>query len=324
MVERKNGVCLMRPNSPLIFLLLFMLLAVTPIALMKQGLLKAQSPPELAVRVLAKSQGKIYQLDLEEYLVGVLAAEMPANFHPEALKAQAVAARTVTIRRLKRFGGRGSKFHPGVDFSDDPNECQAWEGISQLRKKWKGWDYYRYYRKIRQAVESTAGIIMIYNHRPIDAVYHSTCGMGTASAAEVWQTRVPYLVNVRCGFDRNSPRYRHSYFFTWRQFAKLLELPESAARKIKVHSRTVSGRVAMVSFGKRRMGGNTLRIRLKLASTGFSWSTTPKGIQFQVIGYGHGVGMCQYGADGMGRKGYGYQDILRHYYRGVSLVKIKY
>jgi stage II sporulation protein D len=324
MVERKTGVCLMRTNNPLIFFLLLMLLVFTPIALMKQGFLQTRSPSSLTVRVLARSQGKTYQLGLEEYLVGVLAAEMPAKFHPEALKAQAVAARTVAIRRLKRFGGRGSKYHPDVDFSDDPNECQAWQGVEQLRDKWKVWDYYQNYRKIRQAVEATAGIIMVYNHRPIDAVYHSTCGMGTAAAAEVWQTRVPYLVSVSCGFDRRSPHYHNRYFLSWGQLTKALGIPEQAVRQIRVCSRTESGRVAMVSCGKFRISGNTLRIKLKLNSTGFSWSKTSKGLNFQVIGYGHGVGMCQYGADGMGKKGYGYQDILRHYYRGVNLVKIKY
>jgi stage II sporulation protein D len=322
--KEKPGVCLMRPNSPLIFFLLFMLLVIAPIALMKQGFMQTRSPSPLTVRVLARSQGKIYQLELEEYLVGVLAAEMPARFHPEALKAQAVAARTVAIRRLKRFGGRGSKYHPNVDFSDDPNECQAWQGVHQLRNKWGVWEYYRYYRKIRQAVEGTAGIIMVYKHRPIDAVYHSTCGIGTAAAAEVWQTRVPYLVSVGCGFDRHSPHYNNRYFFTWRQLAKALGLPEQAVKEIKVSSRTASGRVAMVSCGKRRISGNTLRIRLKLNSTGFSWSKLSNGLSFQVIGYGHGVGMCQYGADGMGKRGYGYQEILRHYYRGINLVKIKY
>jgi stage II sporulation protein D len=322
--KEKPGVCLMRPNSPLIFSLLFMLLLIAPIALMKQGFMQTRSSSPLTVRVLARSQGKIYRLELEEYLVGVLAAEMPAGFHPEALKAQAVAARTVAIRRLKRFGGRGSKYHPDVDFSDDPNECQAWQGKHQLQNKWKVWDYYRYYRKIRQAVEGTAGIIMVYNHRPIDAVYHSTCGMGTAAAAEVWQTRVPYLVSVGCGFDRHSPHYNNRYFFTWRQLAKALGVPEHAVKEIKVGSRTASGRVAMVSCGKHRISGNTLRMRLKLNSTGFSWSKLANGLSFQVVGYGHGVGMCQYGADGMAKRGYGYQEILRHYYRGINLVKIKY
>lgn len=315
----------MRPNNPVIILLLFTLLVLTPIAINQHRQKKQDlgSSP-IALRIYAKDEGKIYRLNLEEYLVGVLAAEMPANFDLEALKAQAVAARTLVIRRLKRYGGRGSLSRPKVDFTDDPNECQAWASPNRLRQKWRGWDYYKYYKKVRRAVRETAGLIMVYNHRPIDAVYHSTCGTGTVDAGEVWRYRVPYLVRVPCGYDRHSPRYQSQVFFTWQQLATALNLPEKTVKKIQLKQRTPSGRVGVVSFGKYQISGAQLRTRLQLNANYFNWSISRQGILFKVIGYGHGVGMCQYGADGMAKKGYEFQAILKHYYPGVRFARLKY
>ena len=314
----------MRLNHPLIVLLLFTLMVLTPLALTQREKVKSHSHGSLTLLVHATAEAKNYQLDLEEYLVGVLAAEMPAEFHLEALKAQAVAARTLAVRRLKRFGGRGSAYHPEADFSDDPNECQAWASQTHLRQKWKGWDFHKYHRKIHRAVRETAGIILVYNRRPIDAVYHSTCGTGTVNADEVWRYRLPYLVRTDCGFDRHSPRYQSQIFFTWNQLAKALNLPEKAVKSIKLLNRTASGRVGIVSLGKHQMSGTQLRTKLKLNSNCFSWEISRRGIGFRVIGYGHGVGMCQYGADGMAKRGYDYRSILRHYYRGVRFARLKY
>lgn len=314
----------MRLNNPLIILLLFTLLVLTPVALNQRQTAKPEGQGPLTVLVHAVNEDKTYRLDLEEYLVGVLAAEMPAEFHPEALKAQAVTARTLAIRRLKRYGGRGSAHHPNVDFSDDPNECQAWVSASRLRHKWRGWDFYKYNRKIRRAVEETAGIIIVFRHRPIDAVYHSTCGTGTVNADEVWRYRLPYLVRNNCDFDHHSPRYQSQAFFTWRQLARVLNLSEKAARQIKLTKRTASGRVGMLSFGNQQFSGAQLRTKLNLNSNYFSWSSSGRGVVFRITGYGHGVGMCQYGADGMAKQGYNYQAILQHYYRGVSFAKLKY
>jgi stage II sporulation protein D len=313
----------MRPNHPLILLLFFTLLMLIPLVLQQQKMYKPDHRPLILV-LHAKSTGQTYRLALEEYLVGVVAAEMPAEFALEALKAQAVAARTLAIRRLKCLGGRGALGHAKADLSDDPNECQAWVSQKKLRAQWQGWNYYRYNRKIRRAVADTAGIILVYHGQPIDAVYHSTCGAGTVAADEVWPYRVPYLKRVGCGFDHHAPRYQSRRFYSWREMAAALRLPLSAVKKIRLRQQTASGRVGVISFGKYRLTGSEFRTRLGLNSNNIRWSVAAQGVRLQVTGYGHGVGMCQYGADGMAQQGFNYQTILTHYYQGVKLAKIKY
>jgi stage II sporulation protein D len=323
MVETKSGEIEMRPNHPLILFLFFTLLVLTPLVLKHQNKQKQDSRP-LILLLHAKSEGRTYRLNLEQYVFGVVAAEMPAEFELEALKAQAVAARTVAFRRLKCLGVGRLRDRALADLSDDPNECQAWVSQKKLRARWHGWNYYRYSRKIRRAVANTAGIILVYRGQPIDAVYHSTCGTGTVAAEEVWHYRVPYLKRVSCGFDHHAPRYQSRYFWSWREVAAALQLPQSAVKKIRLRQQTASGRVGVVSFGKYRLTGSEFRSRLGLNSNYVRWSVAPQGLRLQVTGYGHGVGMCQYGADGMARQGVKYQTILTHYYQGVKLAKIKY
>jgi stage II sporulation protein D len=313
----------MRPNHPLILLLFFMLLVLAPVVLQQQNKSRQNSRP-LTLLLHAQSEGQTYRLTLEEYLIGVVAAEMPAQFALEALKAQAIAARTVALRRLKYWGGGGRQNRGMAALSDDPNECQAWVSPKKLRLKWSGWNYYHYSRKIRRAVADTAGVILVYHGEPIDAVYHSTCGTGTVAAEEIWPYRVPYLKRVSCGFDRHAPRYRSQRFCSWRELAAALRLSQSAVKKIRLRQQTASGRVGVVAFGKYRLTGSEFRTRLGLNSNHIRWRTTAQGVNFQVTGYGHGVGMCQYGADGLARQGANYQTILTHYYQGVKFAKIKY
>jgi stage II sporulation protein D len=313
----------MRPNHPLILFLFFTLLVLTPLVLLNHYRCQPHYRP-FTLLLHSKSEGRTYRLNLEEYLAGVVAAEMPAEFCLEALKAQAVAARTVVLRRLKCPGGRKTATNGAADLSDDPNECQAWVSRRQLQVRWPGWKYYFYNSKIRRAVAETAGLIMVYRGKPIDAVYHSTCGTGTVAAEEIWPYQAPYLKRVSCGFDRHAPRYHSRRFFTWGKLAAALDLPPATVKKIRLQSRTASGRVGMVAFGKYRLTGSEFRRRLGLNSNQIRWSLSARGVDFRVIGYGHGVGMCQYGADGMARQGAGYQTILTHYYTGIRFAKIKY
>lgn len=283
-------------------------------------------PPKATfpVRLMVRETGKIYLLDLEQYLIGVVAAEMPADFAPEALKAQAVAARTIAIRRLKRFGGLGCQHSSQTDFCDDPGENQAWLSTAMLRQKWGERSFLKNYQKISRAVHDTAGVIMTYNNLPIDAVFHSTCGVGTAAASEVWHHEVPYLQSESCGFDYQSNHYRNSFKLSWSELTRRLNLPVNIIPKIKITLLSPTGRVQELGFGKFRMSGDELRRKLELTSTCFSFKTTQTGLVFSVIGYGHGVGLCQYGAAGMAASGRRYPDILRHYYHGISFKKIKY
>jgi stage II sporulation protein D len=276
----------------------------------------------MPVAVYSRQEGKVYHLEMEEYVVGVVAAEMPVRFHFEALKAQAVAARTLAVKRLRIFGGRGSAYCQDVDFSDDPDESQAWISIAGLKRKWHDRSFMEHYRLIREAVRDTRGLIITYQGQPIDAVYHSTCGVGTADASEVWQHPVPYLVHVPCGFDHHSPHWQTRYFISWPDLAERLGLTVTDCYHLRIVKRSPTRRVLTLRWGNHQMDGNQFRKALGLTSTCFGWENTQNGIKLTVIGYGHGVGMCQYGADGMANLGWKYPQILQYYYHGVQLARI--
>lgn len=305
-----------------IFLFFFALLCLLPLFLVNCQPKQA----DLTVRLYLKEEKKTITLTLEEYVKGVVAGEMPAHFHPEALKAQAVAARTVAVRRLKRFGGAG---YPGTDadLSDDVQDSQAWLNKKQLIAKWGLWGYYQNWSKIAAAVEATAGLILTYNGELIDALYHSTSGPRTANAEEVWGTPVPYLKSVPCSFDQHSPRYRQEQVFTVEALLSALghggKLPATAL-PLRVIDRTASGRVKTVQVGEKLYRGVEFRSRLGLASTNFTIHRQEGKVIVTTTGYGHGVGMCQYGADGLAKEGKTFQEILHYYYQGVEIRKLRF
>lgn len=313
----------MRSLNALIGLLLIILLILTPVIFLKKIV-----PPKhinlsaIPITLLSRNEGKIYHTDLESYLIGVVAAEMPANFEVDALKAQAIAARTLAVQRLKRFGGRGCQHYPGVDFCDDPSENQAWQSVSELKAKWGKSDFPRLYAKVSQAVQDTSGIIMTYRNKPIDALFHSTCGIGTADASEIWHHQVPYLKSVNCGFDYQSPRYANQISYSWSELARSLQLSLNSLKTIQIRQRSSRGRVLWISVGSNLYSGESFRKALALNSTCFTCSVSKNRVIFKTIGYGHGVGMCQYGANGMAKQGYTYLQILRHYFQGIQLSRI--
>jgi stage II sporulation protein D len=312
-----------RPTNALIIFLFCILLVLTPVVIIRKCQRPRETPLSLIpITLLSRHEGKIYHTDLERYLVGVVAAEMPANFALSALKAQAIAARTIAVGRLKRFGGRGCQHYAWADLCDDPSENQAWQSIDDLKSKW-GSSFQNYYERVNQAVRETAGIIMTYHNRPIDAVFHSTCGVGTADAVEVWQHSTPYLRSVDCGYDQQSPRYSSQVELSWTQLAVSLHLPLTSLNPIRIRQRSNRGRVLQISVGKYLFRGEHFRRALTLNSTCFTCTASKKGVIFKVTGYGHGVGMCQYGANGMAKMGCNYQQILCHYYQGIHFCMIK-
>jgi len=311
----------LRPNTGLALILLLVLVSLTPLVILK----RSDSLPKrsgIPVILVSKTDGKVYRFDLEEYLVGVVAAEMPACFELEALKAQAVAARTLAIHRMKRFGGKGCRHFQDADICDDPAEHQAWLGEKSLKKRWPGLSFYVNYQRIKRAVEETAGLVMVYQNQPIDAVFHSTCGGETASAQDVWNNQIPYLTRVKCDFDKHSPRYHNTFSFTWDELEERFQISGSLFRNLRIISLTPQGRVSTLALGEQLVKGNEFRNKTGLTSTCFSWQRSPSGLSFSVKGYGHGVGLCQYGADGLGKKGWRFHQILKHYYRGISFAKI--
>lgn len=272
---------------------------------------KEETTPEPLVKLYLSQQDQVIELKLEEYLAGTVAAEMPASFGLEALKAQAVCARTYAVRKIVT----GRTYPRGADLSDDITCCQAYrtEKIAPALQA-----------KIMQAVSETRGEIMLYRHEPIDALYHSTCGGQTESASNAWIKGCPYLKSVKCKYCTNSSHYSSQVTFSAQQIAARFGLSPGRELKVQILERTSSGRVKKLQINDQSISGESFRHKLGLPSTWFSIEWQDHNLVITNRGYGHGVGMCQYGAGGMAQAGKNYREILEHYYQQVEFYKIQY
>jgi len=280
------------------------------------------------VRMYRHQTGEIINLSLEDYVIGVVAAEMPANFHPEALKAQAVAARTYILKRLAA-GGVANTPHPGADACDDPRRGQGWLSRAELRERWGTWDYYRNYYKIKRAVDATEGLVLTFEGRLIDPLYHSSCGGATENSEDVWKFRVPYLRSVTCPHCQD-PYPGERKHFTLEEVDQALDVAlatvavgggASPEPRVEILEYTSTGRPKLLSFNGRELSATVVRDLLGLRSTNFSYEIVDGRITFETSGHGHGVGMCQYGARGLAEAGYSFRNILEHYYYGAKVEK---
>ncbi|EAX47453.1 SpoIID/LytB domain [Thermosinus carboxydivorans Nor1] len=282
---------------------------------------------DIPIKVYLHEADKIVEMNLEDYIKGVVAAEMPAEFELEALKAQAVAARTYAVKQMVLFGGSGLPDRPGADVSTDHRQGQAWLSEAQLRQRWGPFKSDVYWQKISQAVDETRGLILTYSGEPIHAVFHSTSGERTASAQEVWGFDYPYLKSVACKWDQKSPRYTDAKEITLTELEQRLGADVGALAAAKtgetaiaqVLDRTESGRVDKVRIGAKTFSGVAIREKLDLRSANFTVETKEDRLVFKTIGYGHGVGLCQYGANGMAKEGRTFREILTYYYTGVAI-----
>ena len=275
----------------------------------------AASAPEL--RLLAGEE--ILTLSLEDYVLGVTAAEMPADFELEALKAQAVAARTYALYRAK--GGR----HEGAELCADPGCCQAWLSEEELRRRW-GADWAEKHGRIAAAVQATSGQILCYEGQAVLAAFHSSSAGQTEDCGAIW-SEVPYLQSVFSPEDagtvpnfvttveRGALDFRDTLLYA-RPAADFSGPPESWIGEGELDR---SGRTAWVELGGERFPGTELRQLFSLRSTAFTLDYADGVFRFTVTGFGHGVGMSQYGAEVMAREGADYRAILEHYYPGTEL-----
>lgn len=254
-----------------------------------------------------RSNGSVITLSMTDYLIGVVGAEMPASFPLEALKAQAVVARTYALKRISN----SQKL-------TDTVSTQAYKDNNQLKAMWQG-NFDTYYNKIKLAVTSTNNITIKYNGAYIDAVYHSTSNGRTEDAVHVWGNSVPYLKSVESSWDRNASSYLRTEEKELSVLLTLLGIDLSDESSIEILSRNNSGRVSSVKIGNKNYSGVELRNLLGLRSADFDLEVQNNKVIITTRGYGHGVGMSQYGAKGMAENGYNYQQILRHYYQGISL-----
>ncbi len=269
------------------------------------------TPPERQLQVLWPD-GQVGPVELETFLVGVVAGEMPVSFGEQALQAQAIAARTYLVRQAQ------SGKHGEAAVCCDSACCQAWISPKEMEGRW-GRACRENLQQVRAAVAATAGLILTWEGAPIDAVFCSTCGGYTEAAAELWGSPRRYLTAHPCPYCGASPKLCGQRRFSLEEAARLLETTPEGLRDMTVLSRTAGGRVRSLRVGERCWTGAEVRAKLGLASAAFSWLLQGEDLVVLTLGYGHGVGLCQYGAAGMARSGAKVWEILAFYYPGARL-----
>ena len=263
------------------------------------------------------------QMTLERYLTGVVRGEMPASFEMEALRAQAAAERSYVYYQLA--AGRKDA-HPDADFCTDHTCCSAYLSETAAREKWGG-DFAPWNTRVEQAVSDTDGQVVLYNGRPILAVFHSSSAGRTAAAGDVWSGDLPYLVSVDSPEGEETvPNYYSTVTFTAAEAKEKLlaahpelKLSGTPDRWFGAAAENGSGRVETVSVGGTDIEGTELRRIFGLRSACFTVAADSESVTFRVTGYGHGVGMSQYGANQLAREGKTWREILEWYYTGTTV-----
>ena len=281
---------------------------------------------EAVVFTVLQKDGSVTQVSMAAFLPGVLSGEMPAAFHEAALRAQAVAGRTYILSRLDS----PKAAHPEAAVCTDPACCQAWDSEERMREKW-GADYDRYFGKIRAAVRDTDGACLFWEGEPILACFHSSSAAVTENSAAVWSGALPYLVSVESPETaQDVPNYITTVELSCEAFREKIwleypgaDLSGAPAGWLGEVRREQSGRVESVIIGGIRAEAETLRSLFSLRSAAFTAEYTGAGFRFTVTGYGHGVGMSQYGANVMAARGSTWQEILQHYYPGAELKTVE-
>jgi stage II sporulation protein D len=258
---------------------------------------------------------------LEDYVRGVVAAEMPVDFEREALQAQAIAARTYIYSMVK----------DGEATVTNTVKHQAYVTDEQLKKRW-GSAYEKNRAKVQEAVILTRGKIITYQQKPIYAAFFSTSNGRTENSEDYFQQEYPYLRSVDSSWDKQSPKYSRDRTMITSEIVTALEkhtgkkVATSAfanGKAIRILARTQGGRIAKIQIGDQEFTGREVREALQLASSDFSWKQQGNGITFTTYGYGHGVGMSQWGANLLAQQGKTTEEIIHHYYQKVEIDSIK-
>ena len=256
-----------------------------------------------------RSNGSIINLNMTDYLIGVVSSEMPASFNLEALKAQSVLARTYALK-AKQTGKKLT----------DTVSTQSYIDIDQMKNKWEN-SFNTYYNKIKNAVENTNGEYLSYNGNYIEALYHSTNNGKTESSLDVFGNYYPYLISVSSEYDKNASGYLRTINMPLDTISNKLGLNLNNDSVISILSYTDGGNIKEININGNNFSGKKVRELLGLRSADFDISISDNNANITTRGYGHGVGMSQYGANGMANAGYSYKDILSHYYPGTTLTK---
>lgn len=276
------------------------------------------------IKLLHKKTGEVEQVNIDDYLCNVVSAEMPADYEIEALKAQAVVARTYTIYKIN------NRKHENADICDDSTCCQAWVDKETRFSRWEESKRESNWEKIQKCVQETQGQIITYQNQPINAFFHANSGGKTELPVNVWGgTGLPYLQVVETAGEEGYKQYESEVELTQDELIEKLKtkysdisIDFSNQEDLKILEYTDSGRVKTVKFGNHEISGVETRTLLGLKSTNFEISKENDKIKFTVKGYGHGVGMSQTGADAMAKQGKNYKEIINHFYSGVEIKEV--
>lgn len=279
--------------------------------------------PDRDIKVRVWDGTETLELRMDEYLLGVLAAEMPASFPSNALEAQACAARTYTAYRMENPPTDGR--HPDADVCMDSGHCKAYSSPLHFEEKW-GDDTASYTAKLKEAVSVTDGQVVLYDGKPVLAVFHAASSGQTERSIDVWAKDMPYLQSVASPGETESPRYYGRVEMTPQEFretfskyypeAEFSKTPQGWFQNIK---RSAAGGVTKLTVAGVTVAGSVLRNMFGLQSTNLTITASAESIIIDTLGYGHGVGMSQYGAAELAREGKTYEEILKWYYTGTEV-----
>ncbi|SEA68798.1 stage II sporulation protein D [Thalassobacillus cyri] len=270
-----------------------------------------------SIDVLRTNTNQVEEVPLEKYVARVVASEMPANFEKEALKAQALAARTYIVQHYSN----GENISEQADVTDTVDH-QVYKNDSELRKQWKG-EYTANMSKINQAVKDTAGEIITYEEKPIFAAFFSTSNGYTENSEDYWKNAFPYLKSVESPWDKQSPKFLDQKVLSVQEVEAKLGVTFPADVTASRINLTEGNRVSSIEVGGKKFSGREIREKLGLRSSDFSIDQKDGHLIFTTKGYGHGVGMSQYGANGMAKQGSDYKEIVQHYYQGAKVTEME-
>lgn len=306
---------------------LLITVGIPALFVLHSGVYKKPLPEEEAkIKVYVKAEDRIYETTRAQYLKEVVSAEMPASFESEALKAQAVAARSYLLSRLGAYEkGTPPPEHNGADICTDPAHCKAWISEAARRELWGG-DADKNWRKISLAVDDTSGEVATCGGEIISAVFHSTSSGKTENSRDVWGGEHSYLVSVDSPGEQDAPHFKSELTLTRDEFCRIaaenfagVDFTKGIIGNI---TRSDSGGIITIEIGGVPVRGTAFRTAYGLRSTNVQLCEQADGtVYFDVTGYGHGVGMSQYGANAMAKNGASYRDILKHYYTGIEIEK---
>lgn len=283
------------------------------------GVTEERLPEELGdkISVYMADSEEVREMDLREYLVGVVAAEMPAMYETEALKAQAVISGTLSRYMMLRGPREDLK---GAVISSDYRRHQGYMTVEKMRERW-GEDFDAYYVKICAAVDETLPFTVTYEDAPILAVFHAISAGTTETAENVWGKAYPYLIHTDSEGDKLSPEFESVETFSTAEFFELLELeaPEEPENAVSEETYSDAGYLLSVNVAGKDFKGSEIRTLLSLRSSAITISYDDETFTLTVKGYGHGVGMSQYGADYLARQGDTWREIVAHYYPGTEV-----